>query len=134
MAVDWNGDAVIRQMRTRAATAATRAADHVADTIRRDISRPGPSDPGEPPGRQSGALLGSVRTLPASAGEDRVTAAIEVGGPTAPYARDLEFGFVGTTPDGRVVSLEPRPFFRRARLRERTAIGRVIGRELKDRL
>lgn len=92
----------------------------VANRAKSLVAIPGPphSAPGEPPRRISGVLQASIdyRVLTKGA---LIRVAIFAG---TPYARRLEFGFIGMDRLGRLYSQAPRPYLRPALIDSREEI------------
>jgi hypothetical protein len=73
-----------------------------------NVGGPEPSEPGEPPHKQSGRLYGSIHTT-VERTADSVSGAVYSDDKKA--AR-LELGFVGKDSAGRTIDQKPRPFMR----------------------
>jgi hypothetical protein len=102
------------------------AMDELRDQVRADVSTPFPpaSSPGEPPHLRSGDYQASVvSVVAASVSGKSITGRV---GSDSPYARRLEFGFVGVDSLGRNYNQAPRPHLRPALERMKRRIGKVI--------
>lgn len=124
---DFEGlaEEALGELRPRALEAAGRAAEVVAERMRRLVSGSS-SRPGDPPALRSGALRRSIRAT--RAGESRrgtIGAVVKVGNPIASV---LEFGGKeqGRTVDTLGRYRPPRPFVRPALEQTRPHVDQII--------
>lgn len=130
--IKWEGDAFQRKLRDAIVAGIEKAAESTAERARELVSRPNPdgrnpSAPGEPPKLVTGDLRESIGST-VQESEGNVTGIVFAG---APYARRLEFGFVGRDSLGRSYGQAPRPFLRPALLDRRGEIMAQISAEVK---
>lgn len=113
--IKWDGDKFLRRITDQVIDGVERATESVEETVRELVSRPNPdgsnpSLPGEPPKRVTGELYRSIGST-VQIGQNQVSGLVYAG---TPYARRLEFGFVGVDSRGRRYNQAPRPFLRPA--------------------
>ena len=115
------GRSLRRQVRANMNRATEYAVREVKQTL---LGAPVPSRPGEPPRVVTGRHRRSIRRKPAKIIRGDVVGFY--GSRGVKYARRLEYGFVGTTSDGRAVRQEPRPYLRPILRSKKRQIARII--------
>lgn len=109
--VEWDDKRFRRELRNGVTRGMRKAVRFARDEIRAELSSPGPSAPGEPPGKIDGDLIRAVRHKVNRPrwGVVGVVGVLNDPEQAAKGAR-LAGGFTGVDSKGRVFSQEPRPW------------------------
>jgi hypothetical protein len=126
--IKWTPEVVIKAALDRQEVRMGQACAVVQGAIKTLLNRGGgshhvPSDPGEPPHKQSGRLYGSI-FFSVNRKDNQVTGVIYSNDPKA---RRLELGFVGRDSLGRTYDQKPRPFMRPGLANSRDRIKKILG-------
>jgi phage gpG-like protein len=127
---DWDDEELERQLRAKMSRNMDAAMQFLVGRVQKKINRgnargKNPSLPGTPPKKVSARLFQSLIT-DVEMDSNSVTGKV---GTNVPYARRLEFGFIGTDSLGRNVSQGARPYLRPALAENTAKIIRILGRD-----
>jgi hypothetical protein len=86
------------------------------------------SAPGEPPAVMRGTLRKNVNASNPVVDGDTVSVQVGVDLEAVPYARRLEFGGAHRAPNGRMISIAPRPYMRPAFVEQEATLNRILER------
>ncbi len=124
MSMTWHGDKIAANLKAQIEDNMRDAVGYLKNEVKALVDKRGPSRPGDTPAKETGKLLESIDSRVETTAEGvkgSVTA-------DAKHGKTRELGFPGTGPQGDVIDVAPRRFFKPALLDNKQEITRRLAK------